>query len=158
MSVHLPPLTHISNTDPRLLLSNLVDCTCAICPPITLQVHNPQVSVVKTGIPKLTFVCSSQRVLPIEELQISVDDGEPSGAGAGAGECNQSKVGVDSSEMSYLNNGNEVVGLNDSLEPLNKKVLKERIRRMKIGLANKGKVPWNKGRKHTAGSLHLNGH
>ncbi|XP_028755512.1 uncharacterized protein LOC114714894 [Neltuma alba] len=29
-------------------------------------------------------------------------------------------------------------------------MLRERIRRTKIGLANKGKVPWNKGRKHTA--------
>ncbi|XP_010479878.1 PREDICTED: inner centromere protein isoform X1 [Camelina sativa] len=30
-----------------------------------------------------------------------------------------------------------------------RKVIKEEERRRKIGLANKGKVPWNKGRKHT---------
>lgn len=28
----------------------------------------------------------------------------------------------------------------------------ELVRRRKIGMANKGKVPWNKGRKHSAGS------
>lgn len=47
----------------------------------------------------------------------------------------------------YLSNGNGVVALGDSLS---EEVLKERIRRMRIGLANKGKVPWNKGRKHSA--------
>lgn len=30
---------------------------------------------------------------------------------------------------------------------------KEMTRRMRIGLANKGKAPWNKGRKHTAGTI-----
>lgn len=30
--------------------------------------------------------------------------------------------------------------------------VKEEERRRKIGLANRGKVPWNKGRKHTEGS------
>lgn len=28
----------------------------------------------------------------------------------------------------------------------------ELVRRRKIGMANKGKVPWNKGRKHSAGN------
>ncbi|XP_058735714.1 uncharacterized protein LOC131607771 [Vicia villosa] len=32
---------------------------------------------------------------------------------------------------------------------------KERTRRTRIGLANKGKVPWNKGRKHTAETREL---
>ncbi|OIW08220.1 hypothetical protein TanjilG_15181 [Lupinus angustifolius] len=104
--------------------------------------------VKKTETFKLTFVCSSQRVvLPFQGLQISVDDGEVSHVQ----EYNQSKLSVDSSEEIYLNNENEVVvGLRDSLKSLSEEVLKERIRRMRIGLANKGKVPWNKGRKHTA--------
>lgn len=31
----------------------------------------------------------------------------------------------------------------------------EMERRQKIGLANKGRVPWNKGKKHTAGTREL---
>ncbi|TKY66438.1 hypothetical protein E2542_SST09310 [Spatholobus suberectus] len=130
MSVSFSPLPHISNTDSRLLLTNMVDCTCAFYPPTTLQV----LPLPKTAPPKLTFVCSSQRVLPIEELLLSAGDGDPP------------NVSVDSSD--YLNDGNGgVVGLGDSLS---EEVLKERIRRMRIGLANKGRVPWNKGRKHSA--------
>ncbi|XP_027355544.1 uncharacterized protein LOC113865286 [Abrus precatorius] len=112
MSVSPSPLTYISNT---------VDCTCAFSPPTTtLQV----LPLMKTAIPKSPFVCCSQRVLPIEDLQMT----------------------------GYLNDGNEGVALGDSFS---EKVLKERIRRMRIGLANKGKVPWNKGRKHTAETREL---
>ena len=50
---------------------------------------------------------------------------------------------VEQDSFDYLNNV-------DSLKSLDK----ERMRRMRIGLANKGRVPWNKGRKHTAGTLH----
>ncbi|RDX84182.1 hypothetical protein CR513_34806, partial [Mucuna pruriens] len=120
MSVSFSALSHISNTDSRLLYANMGDCTCAFSPPTTLQV----LPLAKTATPKLTFVCSSQRVLPI---------GDPS------------SVSVVSSD--FLENGNGGVGLGDSLS---EEVLKERIRRMRIGLANKGKVPWNKGRKHSA--------
>ncbi|XP_061347368.1 uncharacterized protein LOC133292896 isoform X2 [Gastrolobium bilobum] len=127
---------------------NVVDCTCTFCPPTTLQVL-PQVSMLKTSFPKLKFVCSSQRVLPIEELAINVDDGEASVAE----EYNQSKVSDNSSD--YLNNGNGIVRHSGSLKSLSKKALKERIRRMKIGLANKGRVPWNKGKKHTAETCEL---
>ncbi|KAJ1400821.1 hypothetical protein SESBI_29257 [Sesbania bispinosa] len=80
MSVPHSPLTHISNTDSRLLLSNVVDSACKFCPPTTLQVL-PHVSMVNPAIPKLTFSCSSLRAVPVEELQISVDDGEAFGAG-----------------------------------------------------------------------------
>ncbi|XP_019451097.1 PREDICTED: uncharacterized protein LOC109353327 isoform X2 [Lupinus angustifolius] len=130
-----------------LPLTNVVDCTCTFCPPTTLQLYPQVVSMVKSATLKLTLVCSSQRVvLPIQDI-ISVDDGEI----YHAHEYNRLKVGVDSSDESYLSNGNEVVvGLGYSLESLSGEVLKERTRRMRIGLANKGKVPWNKGRKHTA--------
>ncbi|CAL0303740.1 unnamed protein product [Lupinus luteus] len=132
-----------------LSLTNVVGCICTFCPPTTLQLYPQLVSMVeKNETLKLTFVCSSQRVvLPIQGLQVSVDDVEVSHGQ----EYNQSKLSVDSSEESCLNNENEVVvGLRDSLKSLSEEVLKERIRRMRIGLANKGKVPWNKGRKHTA--------
>ncbi|XP_057458493.1 uncharacterized protein LOC130749192 isoform X2 [Lotus japonicus] len=126
------PMTHVSTTDSRLLLTNVVGCACTFCPPTTLQV--------KTATPRLVFVCSLQRVLSIEELQINVDDDSD----------NQSETSVDSSD--YLNGGDGVVGLSDSLEieSLSRKAVKERMRRFKIGLANKGRVPWNKGRKHSA--------
>ncbi|KAL2593458.1 hypothetical protein AAZX31_12G148700 [Glycine max] len=122
-------LAHIPNTDSRLLLTNnMMDCTCT-CP------FYPPTTLAKATTRKLTFVCSSQRVLPIEKLlQLSVVDVGPSNAST-----------VDLSD--YLSNGNGVVALGDSLS---EEVLKERIRRMRIGLANKGKVPWNKGRKHSA--------
>ncbi|XP_020223951.1 uncharacterized protein LOC109806027 [Cajanus cajan] len=126
MSVSFSLSTPISNTDSRLLFTNMVDCTY---PPTTLQVF---------ALSKLTFVCSSQRVLPIEDLLLSPDDWDPS------------IVSVDSSD--YFNNGNGEVGLGDSLS---EEVLKERIRRMRIGMANKGKVPWNKGRKHSAETREL---
>ncbi|MED6159932.1 hypothetical protein PIB30_046831 [Stylosanthes scabra] len=145
MYIMLSPLTRISNANSLLLPSNIGHCACAICPLVILKVQ-PQVSVVKTAIPKSTFVCSSRRVLPIQELHISADDGES----AAIEEDNRSKVSIDSLELSYVNNGNEIGSLDDFVEPLNKKVLKERIRRMRIGLANKGRVPWNKGRKHTS--------
>ncbi|KAL2326790.1 hypothetical protein Fmac_020217 [Flemingia macrophylla] len=126
MSVSFSPSTPISNADSRLLF-HMVDCTC-------LQV----LPLAKNVTTKLTVVCSSQRVLPIEELQLNAGDGDPSNAG------------VDSSD--YLNCMNGVVGHGDSLS---EEVLKERIRRMRIGMANKGKVPWNKGRKHSAETREL---
>jgi hypothetical protein len=82
--------------------------------------------------PKLTLACS---VLPIEKLQINV---------------------VDDTDHNVLisnledNSNNRTGGI--VVESLDEEVVKERMRRMRIGLANKGKVPWNKGRKHTAGT------
>lgn len=148
MSVLLSSLNHISNTDSRPLLSNAVDITHF--PPSSQKVHH-QIYVVKTVTSKLAFICSSQRVCPTGELLIAAKDGEVSGVG----EYDQSKLCVDSSGKITLNNGNEVVGYNDPLEIVDRKILKERIRRTKIGLANKGRVPWNKGRKHTAGNYYL---
>ncbi|XP_028785567.1 uncharacterized protein LOC114741459 isoform X1 [Neltuma alba] len=143
MSALLSPLNHISNIDSRPLLSNVVDFTHN--PPSPQKVHH-QMSIAKTVTPKLDFICSSQRVCPVGELVVAADNGEASDAG----EYNQSKVSVDSSEKTILNNGNGVFGCSNSVETLDSKMLRERIRRTKIGLANKGKVPWNKGRKHTA--------
>lgn len=44
----------------------------------------------------------------------------------------------------------EVPSVNDSSDSLSKEE-KERQRRKKIGQANKGRIPWNKGRKHSSG-------
>ncbi|KAK4255880.1 hypothetical protein QN277_008817 [Acacia crassicarpa] len=141
MSALLSSLNHISNIDSRPLLSNVVNFNHN--PPSPQKVHH-QILIAKSVTPKLDFICSSQRA--IGELLIAVDNREA----FDASEYNQSRVSVDSSEKTILNNGNGVFGCSDSVETLDSKMLRERIRRMKIGLANKGKVPWNKGRKHTA--------
>ncbi|KAL6202158.1 hypothetical protein ACLB2K_025868 [Fragaria x ananassa] len=43
-----------------------------------------------------------------------------------------------------------LIGQSDSTVSISNEEIKERERRKKIGLANRGKVPWNKGRKHSA--------
>ncbi|WJX93957.1 hypothetical protein P8452_75429 [Trifolium repens] len=83
--------------------------------------------------PKLTLACS---VLPIEKLQINVVDDT------------EHNVLISNLEDDSNNRTGGVVV--ESLESLDEEVVKERKRRMRIGLANKGKVPWNKGREHTA--------
>jgi hypothetical protein len=85
--------------------------------------------------PKLTLACS---VLPIEKLQINVVDDT------------EHNVLISNLEDDSNNRTGGVVV--ESLESLDEEVVKERKRRIRIGLANKGKVPWNKGRKHTAGT------
>lgn len=45
----------------------------------------------------------------------------------------------------------EVKAMDKDTEADSDRKVKEEERRRKIGLANKGKVPWNKGRKHTEG-------
>ncbi|KAI4356148.1 hypothetical protein L6164_000194 [Bauhinia variegata] len=97
---------------------------------------------VKTVLPKSAFVCASTSVSPNRELHMSFDEGKESDSE----EYNHFKDGI-LSENNIFNNVNGVLGSDDSLEILSKK---ERNRRRKIGLANKGRVPWNKGRKHTA--------
>jgi len=55
----------------------MVDCTWAFYPPAILQV----LPLPRAAPSKLALVCSSQRVLPIEELQLSDGgDGDPSEA------------------------------------------------------------------------------
>lgn len=145
MSALLSSLNHILSTDSRPLLGNSADCT-HYYPLNPQQVHH-QISVARTVTRKLAFVCSSQRVCLTGELLTAVNDGEASDAGE-----YKPKVSVDPMDKITLNNGNEVLRYSDSLETQDSKTLKERIRRMKIGQANKGRVPWNKGRKHSAGN------
>ncbi|XP_045786322.1 uncharacterized protein LOC123881644 [Trifolium pratense] len=78
---------------------------------------------IPTTIPKLALPACS--VLPIQQLQISV---------------------VHDTEQQH----NVVLISNFEHDSLDEKVVRERMRRMRIGLANKGRVPWNKGREHTA--------
>ncbi|KAM6573956.1 hypothetical protein CsatA_022283 [Cannabis sativa] len=61
----------------------------------------------------------------------------------------QSLVGINSSADQSLLEEVLAINWNDSFKSLSSKEIKERKRREKIGLANKGKVPWNKGKKHS---------
>lgn len=63
----------------------------------------------------------------------------------------ESKLGADSSKEYTLDGEVQLDGCADSGEIYTNKHYKESQRRRKIGLANKGRVPWNKGRKHSAG-------
>ncbi|PON45698.1 Nuclease associated modular domain [Parasponia andersonii] len=90
---------------------------------------------------------SLPRLNSLGALHISVDTSETSDID----QCCQSMVDdIDSSADQILLE--EVLAINrgDSLESLSSKDIKERQRREKIGRANRGKVPWNKGRKHSA--------
>lgn len=66
-------------------------------------------------------------------------------------ECGESKLGADSSKKHTLNGVVQLDSYSNSGEIYINDHCKESQRRRKIGLANKGRVPWNKGRKHSAG-------
>lgn len=70
-----------------------------------------------------------------------VDEGKNSNSG----ECYTYKCSSGSIEKQVLSDGD---GSPENLETENDK---EWQRRKKIGLANKGRVPWNKGKKHNLG-------
>lgn len=46
----------------------------------------------------------------------------------------------------------QAIDTNDSSKSSSFEDYKERQRRKKIGLANKGRIPWNKGKKHSEGN------
>lgn len=60
-------------------------------------------------------------------------------------------VSIKSREQQRLRKEVQLIGQSDSTVSMSNEDFKERERRKKIGLANKGRVPWNKGRKHSAG-------
>lgn len=59
-------------------------------------------------------------------------------------------VSKKSPEQQNLRKEVQLIVQSDSTVSISNEEYKERERRKKIGLANKGKVPWNKGRKHSA--------
>ena len=66
-------------------------------------------------------------------------------------ECEESTLRANSLKQHNLNGEVQLDGYSDSGEIDINEHCKESQRRRKIGLANKGRVPWNKGRKHSAG-------
>ncbi|KAK6946648.1 Nuclease associated modular domain 3 [Dillenia turbinata] len=65
-------------------------------------------------------------------------------------ECNQEKLDAKLCQKETLNGLIQSNSDYDFVEVSSKVNHKERERRRRIALANKGKVPWNKGRKHSA--------
>lgn len=79
-----------------------------------------------------------------QSLLFMVDEGRNSNYG----ECYKSKCSSGSFEKQV---SSREIGDNDCPENLETENDKEWQRRRKIGLANKGRVPWNKGKKHNLG-------
>ncbi|XWS10077.1 hypothetical protein CRYUN_Cryun39dG0044800 [Craigia yunnanensis] len=141
LSVWHPPSGHVPNT---LLwsLSSVVDYMH--CQPNKLQSNYHQF-VVKKLCSSFSFR-SSLSLQPVRALQTSMDTGKTFMF------CKTcwSKDSTKSIETQNLNEEVQVYSCYSSQEYSNDEDHKEEQRRRKIGLANKGRVPWNKGRKHSA--------
>ncbi|KAL5564423.1 hypothetical protein UlMin_027587 [Ulmus minor] len=103
-------------------------------------------SIPRNCSPSFASVTSIPRLNSVGALHIGVEADETSYMG----ECCCSMVGVSSSAEHFSSKEAVTINGDDSAESIGNEDPKERQRRVKIGLANKGKVPWNKGRKHSA--------
>ncbi|XP_017980565.1 PREDICTED: uncharacterized protein LOC18594150 isoform X1 [Theobroma cacao] len=141
LSVQHPPCSHVPDT---LLwpLSPVADYMR--CQPNMLQ-SNHHEFVVKKVLSPVSFR-SSLSLQPVRSLQTSMD------AGKTFMFCKtlRSKDSIKSIQMQNLSEKAQVYGHYSSHVCSNDENRKEEQRRRKIGLANKGRVPWNKGRKHSA--------
>lgn len=138
LSIRGSSFLHHPNHFSMPLFGNVVRCAQCSANAVNLNNH---VAVVKNMSSSLAFNLSFPRYHPFATLQISVGVGDA----FNSSKCHQSKV----SENLILGK-DQVVGYIDSVEGIEDD--KERQRRRKIGLANKGRVPWNKGKKHSAGN------
>ncbi|XP_059591380.1 uncharacterized protein LOC100264054 isoform X1 [Vitis vinifera] len=125
------------------LFGYVVDCTHL--QPSTMQ-SIFRVSVMKNVPPSLGFSSSFSRLHSLGALPMSINAGET----LDSDECGESKLGADSSKKHTLNGVVQLDSYSNSGEIYINDHCKESQRRRKIGLANKGRVPWNKGRKHSA--------
>lgn len=107
---------------------------------------NNDISVLRNWSSSLSRISSLPRVNSVGSLHTFVHVGEKNGIS----ESCQPIIGIDSCTSQIFVEEVLAVTTSDPLETLSDKDLKERRRREKIGLANKGRVPWNKGRKHSA--------
>ncbi|KAF3442431.1 hypothetical protein FNV43_RR16347 [Rhamnella rubrinervis] len=123
------------------LFSYVGECTHF---PLNKAQWNHNVHLLRNWSPPFTFAGSVPRLHFLGASHFITDVG----AISDIVKCRQSIVNVDSSEKKILSKEVQEVNINESPENLSKED-KERQRREKIGLANKGKVPWNKGRKHS---------
>lgn len=122
----------------------MVECTRF---PLNKVKWNYNLSVLRNWSPSLAFADSVPRLHSLGALHFSIDMGV-----SNIGMCCQSIVGTDdSSEKQTLRKEVQEINFSDFPKSLSIDD-KERQRREKIGLANKGRLPWNKGRKHSAGN------
>ncbi|KAK1583234.1 hypothetical protein Q3G72_022034 [Acer saccharum] len=141
LSVPYPSLYHVPNT---LLWPSSAMMEHTHCQPNTFQANYHESAAKK--ISPLFSHFNSLRDHPFGALHISLDVGKMSGIC----NCYIPEVSKDSSEMQTSNEDAKIDIYCQSLEYRGEKYQKEMERRRKIGSANKGRVPWNKGIKHTA--------
>ncbi|KAK3198709.1 hypothetical protein Dsin_022124 [Dipteronia sinensis] len=141
LSVPYPSLYHVPNT---LLWPSSALMEHTHCQPNTFQANYHE-SAAKKMSPLLSHF-NSLRDHPFGALHISLDVGKMSGIC----NCYKPEVSIDSSEMQTANEDSKIDIYCQSLEYHGENYQKEMERRRKIGSANKGRVPWNKGIKHTA--------
>lgn len=138
------PIIRLPDTHLSPLLYYMVYCT-------QFQASTKQpscrVSLLKNKSPPIGLDSPVTRIHASRALSV-VDTVETSDLGG----CLEQKLSTDASEENTFTNK---IQLYSSSEFLMDKNEREQQRRRKIALANKGKVPWNKGRKHSPETLEL---
>ncbi|XP_010277763.1 PREDICTED: uncharacterized protein LOC104612140 [Nelumbo nucifera] len=119
-------------------------------PSIAMQSNN-QTAFMKNIYCTYASVNYSQRVHSAGMLQLSLGAREASEIGKHL--LPQPNTGLPLKKI--FNEGIQVDSDSTSVGSINNESHKETQRRRKIGLANKGRIPWNKGRKHTAETREL---
>ncbi|KAK3030280.1 hypothetical protein RJ639_039863, partial [Escallonia herrerae] len=120
-----------------------VDCANFQCN----KMHpNDRAYLVKNMMPLLSFVNSLKRLHSCGELHANVATGEV----YNVADCFEHVPGADSSEEKTSTKEVDLGSFSNYMVSFSCEDHKENQRRRKIGLANKGKVPWNKGIKHSA--------
>jgi len=144
MAVPSLPINRLPDTHLSPLLYYMVYCT-------QFQASTKQpscrVSLLKNKSPPIGLDSPVTRIHASRALSV-VDAVETSDLG----DCLEQKLSTDASEENTFTNK---IQLYSSSEILMDKNEREQQRRRKIALANKGKVPWNKGRKHSPETLEL---
>ncbi|KAL6205849.1 hypothetical protein ACLB2K_023101 [Fragaria x ananassa] len=114
--------------------------------PQNMEHLNYHLRVLRNRPPLIASTNSSPQLHYIGAMQISVGMDEK----CDIANLSHSIVSRKSREQQNIRKEVRLIGQSDSTVSISNEEIKERERRKKIGLANKGKVPWNKGRKHSA--------
>ncbi|XP_050370594.1 uncharacterized protein LOC126788628 [Argentina anserina] len=107
---------------------------------------NYPLCVLRNCSPLFASISSSPQLQHVGDMRISVGMDEK----CDIANLSHSIVSRKSREQQNVRKEVQLSGQSNSTVCFNNVDYKERERRKKIGLANKGKVPWNKGRKHSA--------
>lgn len=107
---------------------------------------NYHLRVMRNRPPLIASISSFPKLCYFGAMHISVGMDEK----CDIANLSHSIVSKKSREQQNLRKEVQLIVQSDSTVSISNEEYKERERRKKIGLANKGKVPWNKGRKHSA--------